>query len=145
MERQRDRAQEKDRAVQPAHQRATRTDRPEQGLPTSQGDYAKKELLNSDLFDAMKHTNVTDASSRTSDGTGASHDCRKCVSDSAHRPVSERSDDHRAVACVGLVGRTDPGAVSQGNLDLLARGPEQNLIHVHLFRLAHGEGDCLRK
>ena len=27
----------------------------------------------------------------------------------------------------------------------LARGPEQALVHVHLLRLAHGEGDCPRE
>jgi len=31
------------------------------------------------------------------------------------------------------------------DLELLARGPEQDLVHVHLLRLAHGEGDCPRE
>ncbi len=32
-----------------------------------------------------------------------------------------------------------------GSLELLTRGPEQDLVHVHLLRLAHGEGDGPRK
>jgi hypothetical protein len=32
---------------------------------------------------------------------------------------------------------------ARGSLELLARGPEQDLVHVHLLRLADGEGDCL--
>ncbi len=31
------------------------------------------------------------------------------------------------------------------SLELLARGPEQDLVHVHLLRLAHGVGDCPRE
>ncbi len=31
------------------------------------------------------------------------------------------------------------------SLELLARGPEQDLVHVHLLRLADGEGDCPRE
>src|SRR2546427_11508542 len=34
---------------------------------------------------------------------------------------------------------------ARGSLQLLARGPEQDLVHVHLLWLAHGEGDCLRE
>ena len=34
---------------------------------------------------------------------------------------------------------------AKGGSELLARGPEQDLVHVHLLRLAHGEGDCPRE
>ncbi len=34
---------------------------------------------------------------------------------------------------------------ARGSLVLLARGPEQDLVHIHLLRLAHGEGDGPRK
>ncbi len=38
--------------------------------------------------------------------------------------------------------RADHGTGSQGSLELLVRGPEQDFVRVHLLRLAHGEGDC---
>jgi hypothetical protein len=30
---------------------------------------------------------------------------------------------------------------AKGSLELLGRGPEQDLVHIHILRLAHGEGD----
>jgi len=38
------------------------------------------------------------------------------------------------------------GALSSStSLELLARGPEQDFVHINLLRLAHGEGDCPRE
>jgi len=41
---------------------------------------------------------------------------------------------HRWFASTGIIG-----------LEFLARGPEEDLVHVHLLRLAHGEDDCPRE
>src|SRR5271165_653491 len=40
---------------------------------------------------------------------------------------------------------TNPEKRSQPCLQLLARGPEQYLVYVHLLRLAHRIGNCLRE
>src|SRR3989440_2829320 len=70
-------------------------------------------------------------------------------------PLPEGCEPHGLISMVFLLCRSPCCTVldqppldlssARGSLQFLARGPEQDLVHVHLLRLAHGEDDGPRE
>src|SRR5437763_2052446 len=101
-------------------------------------------------------SNVTLAP-RTRAGSGASNrgSIRTVPVKYSAGPLPEGCEPHGLISMVFLLCRSPCCTVldqppldlssARGSLQFLARGPEQDLVHVHLLRLAHGEDDGPRE